>query len=341
MMISAASGFINQSEKYSRDNAGKSLKKYTLLKQGELAYNHGASKLREFGCCFELEEQEARIPYVYHSFAVKAENRSYIAMLLNNPIIDRQLKRLVSSSVRMDGLLNISFDEYMSVILQIPSIKEQTHIVNFFNLLNERIKKQQQLIDSLKLYKRGVFSLLRKTYLSNVKEKKLSDIAICLDNQRIPMNAQERMQKQGCYPYYGANGVQDYVNNYIYDGEFVLLAEDGGHFEDFIEYSIAQFANGKIWVNNHAHILEAKGCISKYLFYMLEHKDIRSYINGTSRAKLNQDDMFQIAIPIPSLKTQQKIVEILDGLSSMIFSCEHRLSSLSILKRGLLQQMFI
>ena len=66
MMLSAGNGFIMQSEKYSRDNAGQSLKKYILLKQGELAYNHGASKAKQFGCCYELTEPEARIPYVYH-----------------------------------------------------------------------------------------------------------------------------------------------------------------------------------------------------------------------------------------------------------------------------------
>ena len=68
MMLSAGNGFIMQSEKYSRDNAGQSLKKYILLKQGELAYNHGASKAKQFGCCYELTEPEARIPYVYHCF---------------------------------------------------------------------------------------------------------------------------------------------------------------------------------------------------------------------------------------------------------------------------------
>ena len=131
-MLSAGKGFIMQSEKYSRDNAGQSLKKYILLKKGELAYNHGASKAKQYGCCYELTEDEARIPYVYHCFKVSGtEHTPYVATALNNPKMDRQLKRLVSSSVRMDGLLNISFDDYMSVILRLPSLKEQTHIAVF------------------------------------------------------------------------------------------------------------------------------------------------------------------------------------------------------------------
>ncbi|MCM1221994.1 MAG: restriction endonuclease subunit S, partial [Lachnospiraceae bacterium] len=156
MMISAASGFIDQSTKYSRENAGKSLRKYTLLKQGELAYNHGASKLRTFGCCFELEKEEARIPYVYHTFSVNEEQCThYIAKYLNNSLIDKQLKKLVTSSVRMDGLLNISYDEYMSINLNIPNYNEQSKIAAFLSLIDIKIKLQQQLIENLKLYKKG------------------------------------------------------------------------------------------------------------------------------------------------------------------------------------------
>lgn len=126
MMLSAGNGFIMQSDKYSRYNAGQSLKKYILLKKGELAYNHGASKAKQFGCCYELLEDEALIPYVYHCFKVdKNEYTPYVAFLLNNPKIDRQLKRLVSSSARMDGLLNISFKDYMSINLSLPPYAEQ------------------------------------------------------------------------------------------------------------------------------------------------------------------------------------------------------------------------
>jgi len=132
MMLSAGNGFIMQSVKYSRDNAGQSLKKYILLKQGELAYNHGASKAKQFGCCYELTEPEARIPYVYHCFKVSdTEYTPFVAATLNNPKMDKQLKRLVSSSVRMDGLLNISFDDYMSVSLHLPSFAEQKKIADF------------------------------------------------------------------------------------------------------------------------------------------------------------------------------------------------------------------
>ena len=149
MMLSAGNGFIMQSEKYSRDNAGQSLKKYILLKKGELAYNHGASKAKQYGCCYELTENEARIPYVYHCFKVcETEYTPYIAIALNNTKMDNQLKRLVSSSVRMDGLLNISFEDYMSITMSLPSSEEQKHIADFFSKLDERIKAQERLVSS-------------------------------------------------------------------------------------------------------------------------------------------------------------------------------------------------
>lgn len=154
MMLSAGNGFIMQSKKYSRDNAGQSLKKYILLKQGELAYNHGASKAKQFGCCYELTEPEARIPYVYHCFKINnQEYTPFIAMALNNAKMDKQLKRLVSSSVRMDGLLNISFEDYMSVTIHLPSSSEQKHIADFLQKIDERIVAQEKLIASLKKYR--------------------------------------------------------------------------------------------------------------------------------------------------------------------------------------------
>ena len=167
-----------QSEKYSRDNAGQSLKKYILLKQGELAYNHGASKAKQFGCCYELTEPEARIPYVYHCFKINEDEYTpYVAMALNNTKMDQQLKRLVSSSVRMDGLLNISFEDYMSVTLHLPSFIEQKHIADFLTKLDERIAYQERLITSLKKYKRGVFETVFSRKLRLVPKARQSDWA--------------------------------------------------------------------------------------------------------------------------------------------------------------------
>ena len=337
-----------QSEKYSRENAGQSLKKYILLKKGELAYNHGASKYKPFGCCFELKEEEARIPYVYHCFAVKENNdKSYIARLLNNQKIDQQLKRLISSSVRMDGLLNISYEEYTGIDLYLPSLPEQQKIAAFLSLVDVRIEKQRKLVENLKKYKRGLLSAIfdrklrfKDTDFSLWKNVRLSECCLGFDNKRQPISSE--LREKGTVPYYGANGIQDYVKDYIFDGEYILLAEDGGHFDEFQTKPIAQYITGKSWVNNHAHILQAteKDC-TKYIYYALVHKDIRKYINGSSRAKLNQEDMWQIVILLPNLKQQIKIAQFMSSIDKILSIEEKMLTVLEEKKQGLLQQMFI
>ena len=145
MMITANNGFIEQSERYAFNNAGESLKKYILLKKGELAYNHGASKLRPYGSCFSLSSVEnARIPFVYHCFSAKEQNSEFLSIQLNGKNIENQLRKIVSSGARMDGLLNISFEEYTSVILLLPKIKEQNKIANFFLGLENLITLHQR-----------------------------------------------------------------------------------------------------------------------------------------------------------------------------------------------------
>jgi integrase len=145
MMIAAATGFINQSEKYSSNNAGQSLTKYILLKKGELAYNHGASKIRAFGSCFDLKEaEEARIPFVYHCFSVGKNNPRFVSICLNSDELQRQLRCLVSSGARMDGLLNISFDSYSTVKIKCPTKEEQDTIARCFDNLDNLITLHQR-----------------------------------------------------------------------------------------------------------------------------------------------------------------------------------------------------
>ena len=145
MMITAENGFINQSERYSTNNAGQSLKKYILLEKGELAYNHGASKLRPYGSCFALTtEEKARIPFVYHCFSTETENSEFLSIVLNGKAVEKQLRRIVSSGARMDGLLNISFDEYTSIPVMLPRKDEQDRISEYFKNLDHLITLHQK-----------------------------------------------------------------------------------------------------------------------------------------------------------------------------------------------------
>ena len=145
MMITANNGFIEQSDRYAFNNAGESLKKYILLKKGEMAYNHGASKLRPYGSCFALTTAEnARIPFVYHCFSVGENDPEFISMELNGSRVENQLRRIVSSGARMDGLLNISYEEYSSVKLMMPIIPEQHALADYFRKLDNLITLHQR-----------------------------------------------------------------------------------------------------------------------------------------------------------------------------------------------------
>ena len=163
MMITANNGFIEQSERYAFNNAGESLKKYILLQKGELAYNHGASKLRPYGSCFALTTAEnARIPFVYHCFSAEGINPEFLSIELNGDEIEGQLRRIVSSGARMDGLLNISFDEYTSVSVLLPKKEEQDHIADFFRQLDNLITLHQRKLEKLQNIKK---SMLEKMFV--------------------------------------------------------------------------------------------------------------------------------------------------------------------------------
>ena len=156
MMITAGNGFIEQSDRYAFNNAGESLKKYILLERGELAYNHGASKLRPYGSCFALTTVEkARIPFVYHCFSVEKSNPEFLSIELNGANVENQLRKIVSSGARMDGLLNIAYSEYTEVTVQLPKKEEQDWIAKIFKHLDTLITLHQRKLEKLQNIKKS------------------------------------------------------------------------------------------------------------------------------------------------------------------------------------------
>ena len=178
MMITANNGFIEQSERYAFNNAGESLKKYILLKKGELAYNHGASKLRPYGSCFALTTAEnARIPFVYHCFSAENQNAEFMSIELNGAEIENQLRKIVSSGARMDGLLNISFDEYTSVSVLLPGTEEQDRIADFFRHLDNLITlHQRECISFTGRADRLILTANKKRTTSSWEQRKLGEL---------------------------------------------------------------------------------------------------------------------------------------------------------------------
>ena len=355
MMLSAGNGFIMQSEKYSRDNAGQSLKKYILLKQGELAYNHGASKVKQFGCCYELTEPEARIPYVYHCFKINEDEYTpYVAMALNNAKMDQQLKRLVSSSVRMDGLLNISFEDYMSVTLHLPSFIEQKHIADFLTKLDERIAYQERLITSLKKYKKGLLNSLitqklkftpsqiwRTTKLGDIFQER-TERAIG-DEELLAVTISSGVQKRDKINL--KDNSSDDKSHYkrVYKGDLV--------------YNTMRMWQGASGVSLFDGIvspaytvvtpIDAAGTNiifwSYYFKFVPLVRTFQKYSQGLTSDTWNLkfSQFSEIKVSVPSLKEQTAIAGVLIGIDRKIYDEEKKLTFIQKSRSSLMQQLFI
>ena len=172
----------------------------------------------------------------------------------------------------------------------------------------------------------------------NLKYKKLGEVCEILDSRRIPITASER--KAGQYPYYGANGIQDYVADFIFDDELVLLAEDGGNFGSS-DRPIAYRVSGKCWVNNHAHVLKPlPGIDVDYLCYALMFYDTSGLVNGATRQKLTQAAMRQMEIPIRSWDEQKTIVKKIKSAAGLITLRKSQVQKLDQLASSRFIEMF-
>ena len=227
---------------------------------------------------------------------------------------------------------------------------EQKQVGQYFSLIDHLITLHQRKYDKLVNVKK---SMLEKMFPCDGKivpdirfsgftedweQRKVREIADRYDNLRVPVAASIRIP--GTTPYYGANGIQDYVEGYTHEGEFVLVAEDGAN--DLINYPV-KCVNGRIWVNNHAHVIQGKDIIAnnQFLAYSINHADIENLLVGGSRAKLNAETLMDIELTIPSVIEQQEIGSYLKSLDHLIALHQRKLEKLKNIKKSCLEKMFI
>ncbi|CAC9706257.1 hypothetical protein IE368CO2PC_00137 [Enterococcus faecalis] len=175
------------------------------------------------------------------------------------------------------------------------------------------------------------------TYPSDWKEYKINDVADIFDNLRIPVTKNQR--KAGNIPYYGANGIQDYVSGYTHDGEFVLIAEDGAN--DLQNYPVT-YTSGKIWVNNHAHVLAGVNskADTRFLAYLLKTVDFSAVLVGGTRAKLNGKTLKNIEVTLPErLKEQQTIASVLSDFHEHIDNLSELIEKKKAIRDGALEDL--
>lgn len=174
-----------------------------------------------------------------------------------------------------------------------------------------------------------------------MKKYRIDEITINLDNKRKPLNNKERkaISKFKLYPYYGANNIVDYVDEYIFDEEILCVAEDGGSWG--YNEECAYIVNQKCWVNNHAHVLKAKNNLNiRYLSYYLNFKNLSNVITGTTRGKLTKSALNSIEILLPELNKQDKIVEILEKSKELMDKRKEQIEALDELVKSKFIEMF-
>lgn len=166
----------------------------------------------------------------------------------------------------------------------------------------------------------------------------LNNISHNLDSKRVPITSKDR--KKGNIPYYGASGIIDYIDEFIFDDNLLCISEDGANLIDRV-YPIAFSVTGKTWINNHAHVLKFENLWTQVTVEnYLNHISLEKHLTGVAQPKLNKAKLNSIEIPLPKLKEQQKIADCLSSLDMLIKTEMEQLDTLKEYKAGLLQQLF-
>ena len=268
--------------------------------------------------------------------------------------IDSAFLHAIVQTDQFFEMANISYGTHMprtdwtvmrNFTIMLPPLSEQRAIAKVLSDVDRLINALDALIAKKRAIKQATMQqlLTGKTRLPGFsgawQTKRLEEVAECLDNVRVPLNEAQRASRQGPYPYCGANGVLDYVNDYVLDDDVILIAEDGGHFDEFLSRPIAYRMQGKIWVNNHAHILKAKSDYDQgFLYFSLAHKNILPYLAGGTRAKLNKFEMYKIKINVPNdIDEQRAISTVLSDMDAEITALMQRRDKTIAIKQGMMQ----
>jgi len=231
--------------------------------------------------------------------------------------------------------------DFYALPLLLPSLTEQHAIAGILGALDDKIELNRRMNRTLESMARAVFRqwFVEGEEVENWKVGKLGDVMTNFDSKRVPVANRERAQRQGKYPYYGAASVMDYVDDYLFDGIYVLMGEDGSVVDDE-GHPVIQYVWGKIWVNNHAHVLQgANGICNEHLYLFLKDVNILPYITGAVQPKINQANMNSIPFPLPPMELRKKFEEFVSPLFAKIRANDEESRTLASLRDSLLPKL--
>jgi len=178
--------------------------------------------------------------------------------------------------------------------------------------------------------------------MTDWRETTLGEVVDILDYKRVPLSRTQRANRQGPYPYYGAQGIIDHINDFIFEGRFILIPEDGENLRSR-KLPIAYFADGQFWVNNHAHIVKAKSGVAndRFVQSVLGASDIDPFITGAAQPKLSQANLRRIPILLPPPEEQDVIAGLLDALDDLIENNRRRIELLEQMAQAIYREWFV
>ena len=325
------------------------------LQQGDILFTASSETPDEVGFASVLTESPREKTYLNSfCFAIRPFNIEKIQpqfsrYLFHSPIYRKSVTAIAQGSTRY----NLSKISFLEIKVPVPSLPEQQKIAYCLSSLDDLIESHNQKLELLQEHKKGLLQNLFPQEGETVPkvrfpefegdgewvEKKLGKIAENLDSKRIPITSNQR--EKGEIPYYGASGIIDYVKDYIFDEDLLLISEDGANLVARV-YPIAFSISGKTWVNNHAHVLKFKNWFTQVLVEMyLNSKNIEDFLTGMAQPKLNRKKLDIIPIPLPkNPKEQQKIASCLSVVDELITAQQDKIEQLQQHKKGLMQGLF-
>lgn len=321
------------------------------VQSGDLLFQRSSETREEVGQANVYLDTDK--PAVFGGFVIRGRPIApFDSAFLNISLKGAYSRREITSRSGGSTRYNIGQDSLQIAGVYIaPDIPEQTRIGSYFKELDRLIGQHQRKHEKLVTLKQAMLQKMFpqpgattpeirfKGFEGEWAEKSLHEITDRYDNLRVPITARNRVP--GGTPYYGANGIQDYVQGYTHDGDFILVAEDGAN--DLKDYPV-QFVSGKIWVNNHAHVLQAKKGLAdnRFLKYAFFQIDVEPFLVGGGRAKLNAETMMKMKLCTPPTATeQQKIGAYFRQLDGLISQHATQLTKLKNLKAACLERMFV
>ena len=366
LTISAKNGWMRQEDRFSSNIAGAEQKNYTLLSKGELSYNHGNSKLAKYGVVYSLKHiNEALVPKVYHSFkTTKFFYNLFIEYLFMSKIPDRELRKLISSGARMDGLLNIGYDEFMGINVILPEFEEQQKIGDFFMLLDKRIEQQEQKIALLKDYKKA---MMQKIFSQKIRfkdengndypdweEKKLGEMfeikkGIQISKKDLSLNGQKCILYGELFTRY-----DEIIENVTSKTNLDILPNSKYH--DILMPSSDVTPNGlakascllenDIILGGDINILRYKNenVFPPFFSYQLNYfkKKIMDVVSGTTIKHVYSKNIEKLNYKLPlCIDEQEKITSFLLAIENNIKTQKEMVETLKKEKISLLNKMFV